>query len=280
MSIEIMSIEKQKQLSQFYTKPDYAQYCYNEIEKLIDLNNYFLIEPSAGNGAFSSLFHKNSIAFDIEPKKENITKKDFFDFDFNKIQTDLKFITIGNPPFGRNSSLALKLVNKSALYSDYVCFILPKTFKKNSVINRIDRKLHLIYHIDVPVNSFILNENECNVPCVFQIWEKREVDRELIIEKKTTEYFDFVNKEEADIAIRRVGSLAGKIFTNFNQYQESSHYFIKFKNDDKYKMIFQLKLCYGVFQREAKKTAGNPSLSKSELIREFEMTCYKDGNKC
>ena len=39
-------------------------------------------------------------------------------------------------------------------------------------------------------------------------------------------------------------------------------------------MIFRLKLCYGLFQREAKNTAGNPSLSKSELIREFEMTFH------
>ena len=51
-------------------------------------------------------------AFDIEPPetKYNIVKEDFLELDLNKYNKSLAFI--GNPPFGRQSSIAKKFIKK------------------------------------------------------------------------------------------------------------------------------------------------------------------------
>lgn len=254
-----------RKLDQFYTKKEIAKICYDLVSKTINVSNYTLIEPSAGEGTFSDLFHENKIALDLDPKKDNIIKQDFFDFTINTKNN----IIIGNPPFGKNSSLAIKFFNRSALFSEYICMILPKTFKKDSVINKLDFSFHLLKEIDLPKNSFIFDNKDYDVPCIFQIWKKMEKKRKKIVQKQTTEHFDFVSKSNGDIAIRRVGGLAGKVIENFETYKEPSHYYIKI-NKNKKEIINTLKKCYQDFNKKAKNTAGNPSLSKHELITTFE----------
>jgi hypothetical protein len=59
-----MSIDK------FYTQVEVAKEC---IDLVPDLDTYdLIIEPSAGNGSFSSQL--NCIAYDIEPENKNIIK--------------------------------------------------------------------------------------------------------------------------------------------------------------------------------------------------------------
>ena len=41
-----------------------------------------------------------------------------------------KYLVIGNPPFGKISSLAVKFFNKSAEYADVIAFIVPRTLKE------------------------------------------------------------------------------------------------------------------------------------------------------
>lgn len=260
---------QEKILDQFYTKPEIAEFCYRILEKEYDLEDCFLIEPSAGSGSFSDLFHSNSIAIDLEPKKEYIKKEDFFKF---KIKNNLKLnkiFTIGNPPFGKKSSLALKFINKSAKYSDVIAFILPKSFKKTSIKNRIDLNIHLSYEINLPKNSFIYKDQEYDVPCVFQIWEKKKEKRDIIKERRTTDLFDFTKKETADFAIRRVGRLSGKVIIDFKLYNESNHYYIK-SNIDKNKLLSTFYNSYLELNNIASNTAALPSLSKGELIKIIE----------
>jgi hypothetical protein len=37
-----------------------------------------------------------------------------------------------------------------------------------------EKHYHLIHEIDLLDNSFLVNNIECDVPCVFQIWQKKE----------------------------------------------------------------------------------------------------------
>lgn len=261
---------KSKTLDQFYTKKEVAKYCYEEICKILDIKNYKIIEPSAGTGSFSDLFHDNFIALDLDPKKEYIKKQDFFDFNFENEKKE-KIITIGNPPFGKNSSLAIKFFNKSSEYSDYICMILPRTFKKDSVVNKLNLNFHLFKEIKLNKKSFIFNEKEYDVPCVFQIWKKSDIKRNKINQKIKSDYFEFVSKENADFAIRRVGGLAGKVIIDFEKYKEPSHYYLRV-NDNicKLELIEKLKKIYNKLNEKAKDTAGNPSLSKFELISILE----------
>ena len=58
---------------------------------------------------------------------------------FNKIHV------IGNPPFGRQSSLAIKFIRHSAKFCNTISFILPKSFKKDSMRNKVPLDFHLIH---------------------------------------------------------------------------------------------------------------------------------------
>ena len=79
---------------------------------------------------------------------------DFFDFDYNQYRGE-KILTLGNPPFGKNASLAQKFFNRSAIYSDAIAFLIPRTFRKASMINRLNRNFHCIFDETVPENQFV-----------------------------------------------------------------------------------------------------------------------------
>lgn len=258
-------MSKEKELDQFYTNKKVAIDCYNELNKIIQIKEYFLFEPSAGTGSFSSLFHSNSLSIDLEPKDKNINKQDFLTLDINFFENK-KVITIGNPPFGKKTSLAIKFFNKSAKFSEYIGFILPKTFKKKSVINKLDKNMFLIFENELDKNSFVFKNEKYDVPCIFQIWKKENKEREKQQIKNKSDYFLFTTKTEANFAIRRIGSLAGKVITDYKNYKESSHYFIKASDEIKDK----INTLYKSLNNVSKNTAGNPSLSKDELINILE----------
>lgn len=255
-------------LSQFYTNDSIAKKCVEIVYNNVNCKNALFIEPSAGTWVFLSFLPKNTVALDIDPKNEKIIKQDFMDY----IYPNGYNITIWNPPFWKNSSLALKFLNKAWENSNYVCFILPKTFKKKSFQNKILRSLHLIYEEDLPMDSFNYLWNSYNVPCVFQIWEKRSYLRErndIILKHQD---FNFVRiNENPDFAIRRVWVLAWKIILDTNKYSPSSHYYIKC-NIDKDECI---KSFQWIDWSDVKfNTAGNPSIWKSEIINHYDI-CQK-----
>ncbi len=80
-------------------------------------------------------------------------------------------MVIGNPPF----SDAVNFFNYSATFTDYICFILPRIFKRTSILNRLNLNFHLEYSIDLPKNSFIPN---MNAKCCFQIYIKKDTLRQ------------------------------------------------------------------------------------------------------
>ena len=163
-------------LDKFYTKIDVAKYLINKIDiSLFDV----VIEPSCGSGAFyNQIKHKNKIGVDIAPEIDDVITHDFLTL--NLETDDKKVLVIGNPPFGKQGSLAMKFIKKSADYSDKIAFILPLSFMKDSVKNRIPEYFHLIYEEKLNENSFELNGMDYSVKCCFQIWEKRDYKREKI----------------------------------------------------------------------------------------------------
>lgn len=253
----------------FYTKNSIAKDCINILKKYIkfDKSNDLIIEPSAGNGVFIPYIKKlsnNYLFIDIKPEHKNISKQNYLTFNPSKILNKYnKIHVIGNPPFGRKSSLAIKFIKKS-IFADSISFILPKSFKKNSLKKSIPLNFHLIYEIDLPYNSFILNKKDYDVPCVFQIWEKKTYDRKKII-PQISKYFIFVKKNnKPDLSIRRIGINAGKIDKNFKDKNINSHYFIRIKKKySKNKLIkLFIKNKYNTFNN----TVGPKSISKQEII--------------
>jgi hypothetical protein len=266
---------KRDTIDKFYTKPLIAQKCSELFKKNIyvipELD--IIIEPSAGNGSFIPFLKPlcdTCLFYDIEPEAALIIKQDYLEFNHNSLPLPdilTKIHVVGNPPFGRQSSLAIKFIKKSAEFCDTISFILPSSFKKISMQKYFPSTFHLIYQCDIEKNAFTIDEKDINVPCVFQIWEKRNETR-IKPTKLNPTLFDFVKREEnPDISFRRVGVNAGKIDTELLQEKSvQSHYFIKFNETvDKANIISKMKY----IQYETNNTVGPRSISKQELIQEF-----------
>lgn len=257
--------KNRKSTDKFYTNPETVDICFELFKSNIG-NNTLLVEPSAGNGAFmKKLQPYQFVAYDIEPETANITKKDFLTVDLNDFNKPLAFI--GNPPFGRQSSLAKKFIKHITKCSNttIVGFILPKSFKKESMQKCFPLHYHLINQIDLPENSFNIAGNIHDVPCVFQIWRKQENNR-VIIPYPLSKFVDFVKLDDnPDFSIRRVGVYAGKLDSDINKSVQS-HYFIKMKNNID-PNLFREEFLTIEFTHD--NTAGPKSISKKELIIEL-----------
>jgi predicted RNA methylase len=217
-------------IDKYYTKPSVAEQCIVQIQQTLQIDkNDVIIEPSAGNGAFIPFIQPlvdTSLFFDIAPEHPSIIQQNYLEYQPTMTS---KIHVIGNPPFGRQSSFAIQFIKKSCEFCDSVSFILPKSFKKPSMQNHFPRQFHLLLEEDLPDKSFLVDKIEHDVPCVFQIWEKRDTLRELP-ERTAAQGFRFVKKSEnPHISVRRVGVNAGKIDTDTDK-SEQSHYFIQFTN--------------------------------------------------
>lgn len=166
----------EKEKDQFFTSKETAQYCYNKaIEVLsnldVNLSEYTFIEPSAGDGSFYSIMPADRrIGVDIEPKCEGVIQSDFLSW---KPHTE-KNICVGNPPFGLRGHLALKFINHSAQFSDFVCFVLPQLFDSNgkgSCKSRV-KGLNLIHSEIVDSSFYYPGGKNVSVNVVFQVWSK------------------------------------------------------------------------------------------------------------
>ena len=259
-------------IDKYYTNPTTVNLCIEFIKNNIVIDdNDLIIEPSAGNGAFiagiKSLVY-NTLFYDIEPDNEEIIRQDFLKFDINITglnEFQNKIHIVGNPPFGRQSSLAIQFIKKSCEFADSISFILPKSFKKDSLIKKVPLNFHRIFEVDLPDNSFIVNGDAHNVPCIFQIWAKRSYNRDAI-EQIEPLNFNFVKKTaNPDISFRRVGVNAGTINTDCDKSIQS-HYFIKFTND---KSVADNIMRLSTITFDFNNTIGPRSISKQELIQMF-----------
>ena len=166
-----------KEKDQFFTPVITANYCYSKFIEIMhnygdSENNYTFIEPSAGNGVFLKMLPRNRrIGFDIDPKYNEIKQQDFLDW---KPIVNKKYVVIGNPPFGLRGQLALKFINHSSKFADYVCFILPQLFESDG--KGVPRKrvegLNLLYSEKLNTNFESPEGKQINVECIFQVWSK------------------------------------------------------------------------------------------------------------
>jgi len=171
-------------IDKYYTAEFAVDLCLSHIQTYIQTSETdLIIEPSAGNGAFIpgiKAITNHYEFYDLEPENEEIIKQDYLCYDYVRVRNKYEKIhIIGNPPFGRQSSFAIKFIKKSCEFCNSISFILPKSFKKESLRKTFPANFHLLFETDLPDKSFLVQGIEHNVPCIFQIWEKKET----IIEK-------------------------------------------------------------------------------------------------
>lgn len=252
-------------LDDYYTNPEYAFYCCEVVRReTYRFNIEQIVEPSAGNGAFYEgmrLLSRNGnrelLMYDLCPKSDLIREANFFDVPLKR-----NTIVLGNPPFGFSANLAVKFFNHAADFKvKIIAFILPKTFKKLSIHNKLNKHYHLIYEEDCPKNSFLLDDNEYDVPCVFQIWKYSDKERVMKSWSIDNKWIEFTTPDKAEFALRRVGGRAGKILEgDMNSFSKTSTYFCKEKVKGAKKALESID-----FTSIVNSTAGVRSLSKSEI---------------
>jgi len=248
---------------QFYTNESVAAVCVARVMELLPETRACLwIEPSAGNGAFLRALpaSMDSIGLDIDPQAKGIIVHDYLTWN-PPVGKDI--VVFGNPPFGRQSSLAKAFISNSCEFATIVAFILPKSFTKPSMYRVFPRSFHLRDSMELGKNSFVLNGSPYDVPCVFQIWQKGETDRAQD-ESIEPHGFTYVKAGEPyHIAFRRVGGLAGTCYKNDGTaFSIQSHYFLTFHEDG---MEHLDRIIEQINQHTfPSNTVGPRSLSKSE----------------
>ena len=175
---------------------------------------------------------------------------------------DMKFdVVVGNPPYGSGANLAIKFVNKCAELSDDIRMVLPLSFQKVSVQNKVRLDLICIEDNKLPDDTFPNGIRAC-----YQRWVKTDNIRQKVKTLSTHPDFEFVDKESADIMIGRIGGgPAGRVKLNDFKDYSNEHYFIK-ASDQAINNLLSIadKL------RQLSISGNNiPTLSKHDLI-----TCY------
>jgi len=271
-----IEIIRKEGLDKFYTLPIYSKKCIDKVCELYDIEGWdLIIEPSAGNGSFLNQIPSNKkIGIDILPEHPDIIKQDFFDYTPQTININTNILVIGNPPFGRVSSMAIKFFNHSAKWANVIAFIIPRTFRKISIQNRLDNKFHLVYDEELPNNPSCFYP-AMSVKCCFQIWEKKELERLFIDLPKKHNDWEFLKLGKrdasgqptpplnADFALRAYGGNIGEIKTEglYELRPKSWHWFKA--NIDKNILINRLsQLDYS----NSLNTARQNSMGRAELV--------------
>ena len=182
-----------KDKDQFYTPTETAHKCFGIFQEFLTKvgetdTEYTYIEPSAGDGSFLEVLPKDrTLSMDIEPKVENIDTQDYLSWvpsDNNK-----KYIVFGNPPFGLRGQLALKFINHSASFADYVCFILPQLFESDG--KGVPRKrvegFNLVHSEKLDTSFYEPNKKDVKVNCIFQIWSKKHISDKYTIQTQDSD---------------------------------------------------------------------------------------------
>ena len=221
---------------QYYTPVDTASQCVNILRGLVETSGKTWLEPAGGTGAFldairsSGVDDNKIVSFDIEPKHKLVRKTpDFLQENLSNLKD---VITITNPPFGRANKLSVPFFNKCADVSDVIAFIVPKSWRKWSVQNRLHPNFHLIYDTELVVDYIEPEEKERSkgkLATVFQIWERREQVRPKI-KVENRGYIEKTSPTDANVCVTVFGRGCGKVETDFQREPNTTKMFLRAKN--------------------------------------------------
>jgi hypothetical protein len=280
-------------MDKFYTIPAISSNCINTIGSKYNWDNWDLVvEPSAGNGSFLlQIPTDKKIGIDILPEHPDIIEMDFFDYRPHPLQLpcigNSNILVIGNPPFGRVSSIAVKFFNHSAEWASVIAFIIPKTFRRVSIQNRLNRMFHLVYDDDIPSEPCSFTP-PMQAKCCFQIWEKKEEPRDIIKLSNKHDDWEFLPygpldtrgqptpPKGADFALLAYGGKCGTIVnTGLDKLSPKSWHWIKSKIS-----ISLLIERFGLLDYSlSKNTARQNSIGRGELVQLYSELVLRAGHR-
>jgi hypothetical protein len=174
-------------IDKFYTIPTISEKCLNRVGERYEWSTWdMVVEPSAGGGSFFTRIPTiKKIGIDIAPTHTDILKQDFLTYE--PPPSDMaspRILVVGNPPFGRVSSLAVKFFNHASKWANVIAFIVPRTFRRISLQNKLNTTFHLAFDEDIPMEPCSF-EPPMMAKCCFQIWEKSEKNQRPIVQPST-----------------------------------------------------------------------------------------------
>lgn len=279
----------------FYTPPDTVNQLLTIVDNMQALDSFkTIIEPSAGDGAILKPLRAllagrdytgSLLAYDLlpddasivrrnwlEPKDENGMDDDsIYDDGFEKqYMYDSPSLVIGNPPFGKNGSLALKFINESACFADLIAFIVPLSFMKASRQHLIDSMYAVRAAVPVDDDRYILPDGGYrSVPTCILILGRLSEPRVDAADNDGIDSmpFEFCEPGEADYMIVRVGGSAGRLkpISEMTDKNMKYNYFIRV-TDNNANIGDIMAKAFRELKEIRDLTAGPRSVSKQELM--------------
>ncbi|MBJ9920643.1 MULTISPECIES: Eco57I restriction-modification methylase domain-containing protein [Burkholderia] len=263
-----------RDLDQFYTNPQLAQRLFDELiaEHLGDRWSHGVrwLEPSCGTGAFLSLLPEDALGVDLDPKYPGAVRADFLDWT-PPAGDDRPLVVVGNPPFKQD----VAFFNRCAeLGAERIAFIVPRSWQKASVQNKLARTFHLAHEEVLPLDAFVFEGQPAEVPTVFQVWERRDEQRPLIVLPTTHADFVFVSyaqRDTADFAIQRIGVNAGAVKDlDAKHLSQNSHRFVRVTDRN---LVAEVRAVFEAVDWAPIKAcvAGNPSIANGEMVQAYQI---------
>ena len=262
---------------QYYTPPTTADAI---IEHLMLLRPECIqktwIEPAGGTGTFIEAAKRHGVheivSYDIEPHHPQVLLGNF-------LEQNLKIkeaVSIGNPPFGRNNSLSIPFFNRCALYSDLICFIVPRSWRKWTVINRLDSSFHLVDDYDLTINYVDVTgaplSQKSVLKTIVQTWERRVTIREKIAVQDRG-IIKRVKPESADVSLTIFGFSCGTVKTEFPRVPNTTQMFLSLHHPKALEALTSVD-----FSKFFNNTAYTEALSIQEI--NFLLNEYIFGDPC
>ena len=249
---------------QYYTPLPLAHTLVGYVEQTLgQLRGKTVLEPAGGTGSFVDAAIargvKQVISFDIEPLHEGVLLGSFLEQDL----TQMDLITISNPPFGRNNSLSVPFFNHAAKVSQAICFIVPRSWRKWSVTNRLDLNFELILDEDLDIDyvdsTGALISDKSRLATCFQIWTRTEQAR-VPVKILDMGVIQKVSPESADVCLTVFGYGCGTLRESFDPVPNTTQLFLKLNHP---KALSALKSVD--FSKFYKNTAYTEALSIQEI---------------
>jgi hypothetical protein len=249
---------------QYYTPVALAHNLVEYVEQVLGpLKDKTVLEPAGGTGSFVEAAlakgAKKVISFDIEPLHAGVSLASFLD----QTLIEENLITISNPPFGRNNSLSIPFFNHAATVSDAICFIVPRSWRKWSVTNRLDLNFELVFDQDLDIDyvdsTGELISDKSRLATCFQIWKKTASPR-IPVKIKDMGVIEKVSPELADVSLTIFGYGCGNVKQQFDRVPNTTQLFLKLNHPKALEALKSVE-----FSRFYKSTAYTEALSIQEI---------------
>lgn len=262
---------------QYYTPPTTAD---SIIERLLrnfpDGISQPWIEPAGGTGTFVDAIRRHGVqevvSFDIEPHHPEVRHGNFLEQSLDIHRA----VAIGNPPFGRNNSLSIPFFNHCAKYSDLICFIVPRSWRKWTVINRLDRSFHLVDDYDLTINYVDVDGKSLSeksvLKTVVQTWQRQNHQRHKIAVTDRG-IIKRVKIDQAEVSLTIFGYSCGTVKTDFPKVPNTTQMFLTLHHPKALEALQSVD-----FSRFFKNTAYTEALSIQEI--NYLLNEYIFGDPC